>query len=72
VTVAPGDGYETVAGTISARAAPSVAAFVTVVGGWFREFRQKQDEFTDRPLAATGEYFAKEFHNALGSSGDPQ
>jgi type I restriction enzyme M protein len=60
-------GHETVAGTISALAAPRVAAFVTAVGDWFREFQQKHHELTDRPLAAAREYFAKKFHNALGA-----
>lgn len=60
-------GYETVAGTVSALAAPSVAAFVTAVGDWFQEFRQEQDVLTDRPLATAREHFAEKFHNALGA-----
>lgn len=58
-------GYETVAGTISALAAPSVTEFLTAVGDGFQEFRQEQDVLTHRPLAAAHEHFAEKFHNAL-------
>ncbi|PSL53276.1 type I restriction enzyme M protein [Saccharothrix carnea] len=64
----PRYGYETVAEMIPGLAAPSVAAFLTALEGWFQEFRQQQDVLTDRPPAAAREYFAEKFHHALEAS----
>lgn len=59
-------GYEVIAETISALAAPRLTEFVTAVEGWFHNFQQELIMPTDRPTADVREYFAGQFNRALG------